>query len=170
MKDSITSHMDAAKLLFIMMILSSVIIGVGIVEVRMYDFLERQNVKLQMLKEKNVLGLPLVPCCSQPVTGYFRDGYCRPISGGHTGHIVCATMTTSFLDYSFAKGNDLYTPNLDNNFPGLKAGDCWCISLDRWMEANDVGLAPPIRLESCHEKVLERVQIEELRDMSMDDI
>jgi hypothetical protein len=33
------------------------------------------------------------------------------------------------------KGNDLITPKPNWDFPGLKAGDKWCLCVSRWKEA-----------------------------------
>jgi uncharacterized protein (DUF2237 family) len=37
------------------------------------------------------------------------------------------------LEYSLKKGND--HPKLNWDFPGLKAGDKWCLCVSRWKEA-----------------------------------
>jgi uncharacterized protein (DUF2237 family) len=65
-------------------------------------------------------------------------------------------------------GNDLITPVPEYNFVGLKAGDKWCLCILRWIEAlkNKVApkVVPKVVLESCHQKCLEYVSIEELKD------
>lgn len=40
----------------------------------------------------NVLGGPLQCCCKQPLTGYYRDGYCRTGGGDFGVHVVCAQV------------------------------------------------------------------------------
>jgi uncharacterized protein len=112
---------------------------------------------------RNVLGDPLQPCCFDPVTGYFRDGFCHTIDEDHGSHTVCAIMTDEFLSFSKARGNDLSTPREEFDFPGLKAGDRWCVCVARWEEAFLVGKAPQVILESTHERALEVVSLEELR-------
>ena len=104
----------------------------------------------------NVLGDPLVPCSFDPMTGYYRDGCCEtgPTDAGR--HIVCAVMTDAFLKFSQAVGNDLSTPRPEYRFAGLKAGDRWCLCLDRWRDAYAAGAAPNVVLESTHEVALER--------------
>lgn len=85
------------------------------------------------IMELNVLGTKLKPCCTNPATGYFRDGYCRTLSQDTGTHIVCAIMTTEFLDYAKLKGNDLSTPMPQWKFPGLVAGSKWCLCISRWL-------------------------------------
>ncbi len=98
----------------------------------------------------NVLGTPLVPCSYDPLTGYFRDGCCETDETDAGSHLVCARMTQAFLDFSLSRGNDLVTPKPQWRFAGLKAGDRWCLCLNRWKEALAAGVAPPVILESTH--------------------
>ena len=86
---------------------------------------------------KNVLGGELQACSMDPMTGYFRDGCCHTTKGDTGMHTICAVMTEDFLIYSKSMGNDLMTPRLEFQFPGLKAGDRWCVCLGRWVEALD---------------------------------
>lgn len=113
--------------------------------------------------KKNVLGGPLEACCHAPLTGYFRDGYCRTDDTDHGRHVVCAEMTAEFLDYTKSRGNDLSTPRPEFDFPGLAPGDRWCLCALRWKEAWDEGVAPPVILESCEETALELVPFEALK-------
>ncbi|WP_405208070.1 DUF2237 family protein [Aquimarina sp. LLG6339-5] len=108
-----------------------------------------------MTQELNVLGTKLEQCCYQPVTGYFRDGYCRTIAEDTGTHVICAVVTLDFLEYTKQQGNDLSTPIPHWNFPGLQPGDKWCLCISRWLQANKAGKAPPIVLESCHQKALQ---------------
>lgn len=112
---------------------------------------------------RNVLGEPLQTCCLSPMTGYFRDGYCHTIDEDQGSHTICAVMTDAFLAFSKAQGNDLSTPRPEYNFPGLEAGDKWCVCVTRWEEAFLVGKAPRVLLEATHERALEVVSLEELR-------
>jgi len=105
--------------------------------------------------EKNIFGEPLETCCSSPMTGYFRDGLCRTVSQDTGTHTVCAVMTDEFLIFSAAKGNDLITPIPYYQFPGLKAGDKWCLCVTRWLQAERSGKAPKLILEATHEKTLD---------------
>lgn len=105
--------------------------------------------------EKNIFGEPLENCCTSPMTGYFRDGFCRTVSQDTGTHTVCAVMTDEFLIFSAAKGNDLITPIPYYQFPGLKAGDKWCLCVTRWLQAERSGKAPKLILEATHEKTLD---------------
>ncbi|MEP2777438.1 MAG: DUF2237 domain-containing protein [Luteolibacter sp.] len=111
----------------------------------------------------NVLGTQLQSCCNDPVTGYFRDGYCRTGHGDHGLHTVCIKATDKFLEYSKEAGNDLSTPRPEYEFPGLEEGDKWCLCVTRWTDALAAGKAPPVILEACHLSVLEYVDLAVLK-------
>ncbi len=111
---------------------------------------------------RNVLGEPLATCSEDPTTGYLRDGQCHHLPQDPGRHEVCAVLTDDFLQYSKAQGNDLITPRPELNFPGLEAGDRWCLCLPRWLEAREADVAPPVVLEATNEAVLERVDLEVL--------
>ena len=104
---------------------------------------------------KNILGKPLESCSKDPLTGFFRDGFCNTSEDDHGTHVVCAVVTDQFLTYTKSQGNDLSTPNPLYRFPGLKAGDRWCLCALRWKQAYEAGAAPMIDLESTHEKALQ---------------
>ena len=112
---------------------------------------------------KNVLGTELKVCCMNPVTGFFRDGLCSYTSSDPGEHTLCAIMTDEFLFYTAEQGNDLVTPVPAFGFPGLTAGDKWCVCVSRWVEAMRVGCAPPVDLEATHESVLNHVDLEVLK-------
>ena len=57
----------------------------------------------------NVLGEPLASCCFDPITGYFRNGFCHTAPTDLGQHTVCAQMTSDFLNFSQKIGNDLIT-------------------------------------------------------------
>ena len=111
----------------------------------------------------NVLGGPLLACSYAPLTGYFRDGCCQTDENDHGTHVVCSRITSDFLAYSLAHGNDLITPRPEYRFAGLKAGDRWCLCAVRWKEALSAGVAPPVHLEATHAKALEVVSLERLK-------
>lgn len=119
------------------------------------------------INQTNVLGGALASCCFAPLTGFYRNGFC------HTGpqdvglHTVCAKMTREFLEFSVAKGNDLVTPLPEVGFPGLQPNDYWCVCALRWVEALDAGVAPPLKLEACHESLLDLVDLDTLRKYSI---
>lgn len=111
----------------------------------------------------NVLGGPLECCCTSPLTGFYRDGYCRTGAEDLGLHTVCAVVSDSFLRFSKARGNDLSTPRPEYEFPGLKNGDKWCLCVERWKEALDAGCAPSVVLEACHISALEFVDLADLK-------
>jgi len=116
-----------------------------------------------MTAAKNVLGTELKSCCFDPLTGFYRDGFCQTGPTDYGTHVVCARMTEAFLTYTKERGNDLSTPLPVYNFPGLKPGDQWCLCVSRWREAMLAGVAPPIILEATHERALDIVSIEDLK-------
>lgn len=111
----------------------------------------------------NVLGQPLVPCSFEPLTGFFRDGCCKTNEDDLGSHLVCAIVSNDFLQFSLKRGNDLITPRPQYQFPGLVAGDQWCLCLNRWLEALEANCAPLIKLESTNIKALEKVSLEVLK-------
>jgi len=113
---------------------------------------------------KNVLGGELMTCSLDPVTGFFRNGKCDTRVEDEGMHTVCVLMTDEFLRFSREHGNDLSTPVPEFGFPGLKAGDYWCLCLSRWIQAYHAGMAPQIRLEATHASVLEFVELERLQE------
>jgi uncharacterized protein (DUF2237 family) len=116
-----------------------------------------------MTNASNVLGTPLVPCSTSPMTGYYRDGCCNTGAGDFGAHTVCAEVTEAFLAFSKAQGNDLSTPRPEFQFPGLKPGDRWCLCASRWQEALDAGMAPPVVLEATHASTLEYASMRDLK-------
>ena len=114
--------------------------------------------------ERNVLGTDLQIAGTNPLTGYYRDGFCSTGESDRGVHVIAATLTNDFLQYTKSQGNDLTTPSPQYNFPGLKAGDNWCLCALRWKEAFDAGVAPPVILEATHEKALKFATIEELKN------
>ena len=111
----------------------------------------------------NVLGSSLRPCCYAPMTGFYRDGYCRTGPGDYGLHTVCIEATAEFLAFSREQGNDLSTPVPQYEFPGLRPGDRWCLCVTRWKEALDAGMAPAVVLSACHISSLEFVSLEDLQ-------
>ncbi|MFG0326574.1 MAG: DUF2237 family protein [Phycisphaerales bacterium JB037] len=117
---------------------------------------------------RNVLGGALAPCSMDPLTGWHRDGCCATGPGDVGVHVVCAVMTDEFLAFSRERGNDLSTPRPEYLFPGLRAGDRWCLCASRWAEARDAGMAPRVVLEATHMAALEFATLEELREHRAD--
>ena len=102
-------------------------------------------------------------CCREPMTGFYRDGYCRTGPGDASMHTVCIVANEDFLCFSRAQGNDLSTPVPEFDFPGLEPGDRWCLCVTRWKDALEAGVAPQVVLEATHISALEWVSLEELQ-------
>ena len=120
------------------------------------------------MEELNVLGGPLQPCGTDPVTGFYRDGSCACGPEDVGLHAVCAVMTEEFLEHQRSVGNDLSTPRPEWQFVGLHPGDRWCVVAARWLQAYDAGMAAPVVLASTNERALELVPLERLREHSVD--
>ncbi len=111
----------------------------------------------------NVLGTEMTGCSRDPLTGFYRTGACETGSEDHGFHLVCITATAEFLVFSQSRGNDLTTARPEYGFPGLLPGDRWCLCADRWQEAFEAGVAPPVHLESTHILALEFIDLENLK-------
>eukprot|EP00586_Coscinodiscus_wailesii_P023702 CAMPEP_0172495250 /NCGR_PEP_ID=MMETSP1066-20121228/65942_1 /TAXON_ID=671091 /ORGANISM="Coscinodiscus wailesii, Strain CCMP2513" /LENGTH=267 /DNA_ID=CAMNT_0013266807 /DNA_START=42 /DNA_END=845 /DNA_ORIENTATION=- len=121
----------------------------------------------------NVLGTALTPCCTNVGgtgirAGFYRNGYCSACAEDTGRHTVCVQITDEFLDFSKLVGNDLSTPNRRYMFPGLKNGDIWCLSAARFKQALDQGVAPRVFLTASHEKSLDFVPLEVLKEYAID--
>ena len=79
----------------------------------------------------------------------------------------CNRATEDFLKFSKSVGNDLSTPHPEFEFPGIKPGDRWCLCALRWQEAYEQGKAPPVFLESTHERTLEIVEFNLLQQYAV---
>ena len=128
----------------------------------MLNFIILIMANFTMAQSLNVFGQPLLLCCNEPKTGFFRDGFCNTGSNDVGTHVICAEMTAEFLSFTKSKGNDLSTPNPIYDFPGLKPGDCWCLCALRWKEAYEAGVAPNVKLEATHDKALEYLTMNQL--------
>ena len=94
------------------------------------------------MNQKNILGSPLQICSTNPMTGYHRDGYCRPNKNDKGKHYVCGVMNQDFLDFTASKGNDLSSV--------VKSGENWCLCEDRFEEAYNAGKAPKVIKNATH--------------------
>ena len=117
---------------------------------------------------KNVLGGELEACSTSPLTGFFRDGCCNTGSEDVGSHTVCTRVTAEFLDFSLSQGNDLLTPMPAYGFPGLQPGDQWCLCASRWAQALGAGAAPQVVLAATHERALDVITLDQLRDHATD--
>jgi uncharacterized protein (DUF2237 family) len=116
----------------------------------------------------NVLGEPLEICSARPMTGFYRDGCCNTAKEDVGSHTVCVVMTAEFLQFSKARGNDLSTPVPEFGFPGLQAGDRWCLCAPRWQEAFEVNKAPRVVLRATHEGALTYCALADLKRFAVD--
>ena len=115
-----------------------------------------------------MLGAPIASCSHDPITGFFRDGCCNTGPSDIGMHTVCAVMTEDFLAYSKSAGNDLSTPHPEFGFPGLKAGDQWCLCAARWEQARNAGKAPKVRLAATNRETLKICQLDDLKAHAID--
>ncbi len=120
-------------------------------------------------KPRNVLGGELESCCTDPMTGFYRDGTCRTGPDDVGRHTVCILATDEFLAYSKSVGNDLSTPMPQYAFPGVKGGDKWCLCVTRWQQALEDDMAPQVVLGATHESALQVVRLEDLKRYAVDD-
>lgn len=118
--------------------------------------------------ERNVLGGPLELCGRDPLTGFYRDGCCRPGAADLGSHTICAVVSAEFLEYQRSIGNDLSTPVPDYHFPGLEPGDRWCVTTRAWILAHEEGVAAYVVLAATHERVLDAVPLEVLKQYAVD--
>jgi uncharacterized protein (DUF2237 family) len=116
----------------------------------------------------NVLGGPLAPCSTEPMTGFFRNGACDTCAEDQGSHTVCAVMAAEFLAYSKYVGNDLSTPRPEFRFPGLKPGDRWCLCAGRFLQAAEEGVGPKVDLAATHRRALDIVPIAVLTAHAVD--
>jgi uncharacterized protein (DUF2237 family) len=117
---------------------------------------------------RNVLGQPLAHCSNDPMTGFFRNGCCDTAAEDAGSHTVCCVVTEEFLAFSKARGNDLSTPMPAYGFPGLKAGDRWCLCAPRWQEAFEAHATPRVVLQATHEGALDFCALDDLKRYAMD--
>ena len=115
-----------------------------------------------------MFGGELQECGTDPMTGFYRDGCCSSGPQDLGSHTVCAVVTAEFLAHQRQLGNDLTTPRPELAFPGLSPGDRWCVVASRWLESYEEGVAPPVLLASTHERSLDVIPIEALREHAVD--
>lgn len=102
------------------------------------------------------------------MTGFFRDGCCNTSEEDFGSHTICVVLTAEFLEFSKASGNDLSTPHPEFGFPGLQAGQRWCLCAARWLEAYRAGKAPQVALNSTNQAALEIVPLAALKQHAVD--
>lgn len=121
-----------------------------------------------MFEPINALGGPLEPCSLDPLTGFYRDGSCQTGPDNPGVHAVCIYATEEFLAYSKAVGNDLSTPMPQYNFTGVKAGESWCLSGPRFVQAHQDSMAPQIFIHSTHQAMSQLIDLETLKSYALD--
>ncbi len=117
---------------------------------------------------RNVLGGELEACGVDPLTGFFRDGCCRTGPGDLGAHTICAVVSAEFLQFQRSMGNDLSTPVPEYDFPGLKPGDRWCVTVHAWARAQEAGVAAYVVLACTEESTLNVVPLELLKQYAVD--
>lgn len=120
------------------------------------------------MSARNVLGGELELCGTDPLTGFYRDGCCHTGPEDRGSHTICAVVTAEFLAHQRGIGNDLTTPMPQFRFPGLSPGDRWCVTAANWLRAHEAGAAAFVVLASTHERALEIVSLEVLRQHAVD--
>lgn len=118
--------------------------------------------------ELNVLGGPLEPCGTDPVTGFYRDGCCNTGPEDLGSHTICAVVSAEFLAHQMSIGNDLSTPRPEYSFPGLNPGDRWCVTAMNWARAYNDGVAAPVVLAATNRAVLQLIPLEALQRHAVD--
>lgn len=115
---------------------------------------------------ENVFGQRLEQCGVQPVTGFFRDGFCNTSPADTGSHTVAAIVSDKWLDFSAARGNDLR---------GFLTGGCrWCLCASRWKESFDAfrrgeldrDAVPQVILAATHKRSLDKVTLQDLQGFS----
>ena len=120
------------------------------------------------MPDRNVLGGPLDPCGTDPLTGFHRDGCCSTGPEDVGLHTICAVVTTEFLDHQRSIGNDLTTPMPQYRFPGLVPGDRWCVTAVELATGATRWRGTPVVLAASHERTLDVVPLEVLRAHAVD--
>ena len=115
---------------------------------------------MSMERDVNVVGGKLLPCSTEPLTGFYRNGCCSTGADDIGSHTVCIVATEEFLEFSRSVGNDLSTPHPDWGFAGVKPGERWCLCASRWLEAHQAGRAPAVVLGATHAGALDVIGIE----------
>jgi hypothetical protein len=106
----------------------------------------RRILREEVTEDKNLYGEKLKACSTKPMTGFYRDGYCRTGDDDTGSHTVCARVTEEFLEF---------TKSMGNNLDMLEPGDKWCLCAKRWEEANNEGVAPEMIKSSTNIKTLD---------------
>jgi uncharacterized protein (DUF2237 family) len=120
------------------------------------------------VEQRNILGGSLEVCSLEPLTGFYRDGYCNTGADDVGSHTVCAVVTADFLAHQALIGNDLSTPMPQYGFPGLQPGDQWGVCAGRWLQSFEAGVAAPVVLRATNEAALQFVPRDALVESAAD--
>ena len=101
-------------------------------------------------RRKNMVGSELKMCSEDPVTGYYRDGYCDSGLEDYGKHLVCGKINSNFLKFSKSRNNDLSSV--------VKPGEKWCLCEDRWEEAYDHGIKVKVDTAATSNKTAPRIK------------
>ena len=121
-----------------------------------------------MEPQVNVRGEPLEICSLEPLTGFYRDGYCNTGPEDVGSHTVCTVLTAEFLEHQRQLGNDLVTPMPQYGFPGLVPGDRWGVCASRWFQSYAAGVAAPVLLRATNAAALDVVPRDALLECAAD--
>ncbi len=121
-----------------------------------------------MEQQANVQGDPLDVCSLEPVTGFYRDGYCTTGPEDIGSHTVCTVVTAEFLEHQQLVGNDLVTPMPQYGFPGLAPGDRWAVCASRWLQSYAAGVKAPVVLRATNSAALDHVPLDALVECAAD--
>ena len=98
----------------------------------------------------NILDSKLELCSKNPLTGYYRDGYCKTDKNDFGKHTICAEMDKDFLEFTKSRGNNLYSV--------VKEGERWCLCEGRWYESYLHNKAPKIIKKSTNKKINQKIR------------
>ncbi len=102
----------------------------------------------------NIFGNKLEVCSTNPMTGWYRDGYCKTDDQDQGTHTVACVISQEFLDHQKARGNDLTS--------AMKAGDKWCVCALRWLQAYQDNKQCKVILNATNKKTLEYIDMKTL--------
>jgi uncharacterized protein len=115
-----------------------------------------------------VLKKPLQLFSTQPMTGFYRDGFCRTSVADPGNHAVAGVVTDEFLQYSASQGNDLRSI-------GLTGGCKWCLCTTRWLEAVQAfkdgkisrDAVPKVDLDATEDSALKKVDLDTFKQFAL---
>lgn len=121
-----------------------------------------------MQRQANVHGDPLEMCSTEPLTGFYRDGFTTTGPEDLGSHTVCTVVTAEFLEHQRSVGNDLSAPVPEHGFPGLVPGDRWAVCAGRWLQSYAAGVKAPVVLRSTNIAALDVVPFDALEECAAD--